>query len=206
MSTRRFGERIARNADAALLRGEGSFIDDIELPGALHAAFARSTVARAKLRSVDVSAAEALDGVVRVYTCENIGALDAPLPLLIPAPDLTHPKTQRPLARDDVFYVGQCIAMVVAVDRYVAEDAVRLIEIDYDPLPVEMDLEKAVMDDAPRVHPDVPNNVAGRFCVETGDTDAAFAAAEHVTRIRSGSSAAPPRRWNAAPSRPAGRP
>ncbi|MDD9993862.1 MAG: xanthine dehydrogenase family protein molybdopterin-binding subunit, partial [Rhodospirillales bacterium] len=127
MSTRQFGEPIARNADAALLCGEGSFIDDIDLPGALHAAFARSMFARAKIRAIDTSAAESLDGVVKVYTCDNIGALDAPLPLLIPAPDLTHPKTQRPLARDDVFYVGQCIAMVVAVDRYVAEDAVRLI-------------------------------------------------------------------------------
>ena len=184
MSTRQFGEPIARNADAALLRGEGSFIDDIDLPGALHAAFARSMVARAKIRAIDISAAEALDGVVKVYTCDNIGALDAPLPLLIPAPDLTHPKTQRPLARDDVFYVGQCIAMVVAVDRYVAEDAVRLIDIDYDPLPVEMDLEKAVEDGAPLIHPDVPNNTAGSFRVETGDTDAAFAEAEHITRVK----------------------
>ena len=65
MSTRQFGEPIARNADAALLRGEGSFIDDIDLPGALHAAFARSVVARAKIRSIDISAAEALDGVVK---------------------------------------------------------------------------------------------------------------------------------------------
>ena len=184
MSTRQFGEPIERNADPALLRGEGSFIDDIDLPGALHVAFARSTVARARILSADTSAAEALDGVVKVYTCDSIGALDAPLPLLIPNPDLTHPRTQRPLARDDVFYAGQCIAMVVAVDRYVAEDAVRLVDVDYDPLPVEMDLEKAVEDDAPTVHPDVPNNVAGKFRVETGDPDAAFAEAEHITRIR----------------------
>ena len=184
MSTRQFGEPIERNADPALLRGEGSFIDDIDLPGALHVAFVRSTVARAKILSVDTFAAETLDGVVRVYTCDSIGALDAPLPLLIPNPDLTHPRTQRPLARDEVFYVGQCIVMVVAVDRYVAEDAVRLIDIDYDPLPVEMDLERAVEDDAPRVHPDVPNNTAGRFRVETGDADAAFAEAEHITRVK----------------------
>ena len=96
MSTMQFGERIARNADPALLRGEGSFIDDIDLPGALHGAFVRSAVARAKIRSVDTGAAEALDGVVTVYTCDNIGDLDVELPLLIPHPDLTHPKTQRP--------------------------------------------------------------------------------------------------------------
>ncbi len=184
MSTMQFGERIARNADPALLRGEGSFIDDIDLPGALHGAFVRSAVARAKIRSVDTGAAEALDGVVTVYTCDNIGDLDVELPLLIPHPDLTHPKTQRPLARGDVHYVGQCIAMVIAVDRYVAEDAARLIEVDYEPLPVEMDIEKAVEPGAPLVHPDVPNNVAGNFLVETGDTDDAFAKAGHITRIK----------------------
>ena len=65
------------------------------------------------------------------------------MPLLIPHPSMKHPHTQRPLARGDVYYVGQCVAMVVAVDRYVAEDAAALIEVDYDPLDVEMDLEKA---------------------------------------------------------------
>ena len=184
MSTMQFGERIARNADPALLRGEGSFIDDIDLPGALHAAFVRSTVARARIGAIDTAAAEALDGVVAVYTCDDIGDLDVELPLLIPHPDLTHPRTQRPLARGDVYYVGQCIAMVVAVDRYVAEDAARLVEVDYEPLPVEMDIEKAARPGAPLVHADVPENVAGRFLVETGDTDDAFARAEHVTRLK----------------------
>ncbi len=184
MSTMQFGERILRNADPVLLRGEGSFIDDIDLPGALHAAFVRSSAARARIRSVDTRAAAALDGVAAVYTCDDIGDLDVELPLLIPHPDLTRPKTQRPLARGDVYYVGQCIAMVVAVDRYVAEDAARLVEVVYDPLPVEMDLEKAVSDDAPCVHPDVPNNVAGDFLVETGDPDRAFAEADHVVRIK----------------------
>ena len=184
MSTMQFGERIARNADPALLRGEGSFIDDIDLPGALHAAFVRSAVARARIGAVDTAAAEALDGVVAVYTCDDIGDLDVELPLLIPHPDLTHPRTQRPLARGDVYYVGQCIAMVVAVDRYVAEDAARLVEVDYEPLPVEMDIEKAARPGSPLVHADVPENVAGRFLVETGDTDDAFARAEHVTRLK----------------------
>ena len=184
MSTMQFGERIERNADPTLLRGEGSFIDDIDLPGALHGAFARSTLARAKIKSVDTRAAEALEGVVTVYTCDNIGDLDVELPLLIPHPDLTHPKTQRPLARDDVYYVGQCIAMVIAVDRYIAEDAVRLINIDYEALPVEMDIEKAGKPGAPLVHPDVPNNVAGNFLVETGDADDAFAKAEHITKLK----------------------
>ncbi|MDE0384685.1 MAG: aerobic carbon-monoxide dehydrogenase large subunit [Defluviicoccus sp.] len=195
MSTRQFGEPVQRNADPALLKGEGAFIDDISLPGALHAAFVRSQHARARIRSIDMSEAEALPDVVAVYTADEIGALDVELPMLIPHPCITSGgKTQRPLARDDVFYAGQCIAMVVAVDRYTAEDACAAIEVEYEPLPVELDLEKAIADGAPLVHDDIPNNVAAHFIQGSGDADAAFAAAEHTTTVRVGaerSSAAP---------------
>ena len=104
------------------------------------------------------------------------------MPLLIPHPSMKNPKTQRPLAREEVFYVGQTIAMVVAVDRYTAEDAAALIEVEFEPLPVEMDLERALQDGAPLVHPDVPNNLAAHFIQTSGDPDAAFARAEHITR------------------------
>ena len=185
MSTRQFGEPVQRNADPMLLKGEGQFIDDISLPGALHAAFVRSAHARARIRSIDTAAAKALPDVVAVYTADDLGALDVDLPMLIPHPCITGGgKTQRPLARDDVFYVGQCIAMVVAVDRYTAEDACGLIGVDYEPLPVELDLEKAVRDDAPLVHGDIPNNVAAHFIQECGNADEAFAKAEHVTTVR----------------------
>ena len=185
MSTRQFGEPVQRNADPALLKGEGAFIDDISLPGALHAAFVRSEHARARIRSIDISAAESLPDVVAVYTADTIGALDVELPMLIPHPCITSGgKTQRPLARDDVFYAGQCIAMVVAVDRYAAEDACSVVEVAYEPLPVELDLEKAIADGAPLVHDDIPNNVAAHFVQESGDADAAFAAAEHTTTVR----------------------
>ena len=185
MSTRQFGEPVQRNADPALLKGEGAFIDDISLPGALHAAFVRSEHARARIRSIDISAAESLPDVVAVYTADTIGALDVELPMLIPHPCIASGgKTQRPLARDDVFYAGQCIAMVVAVDRYTAEDACSVIAVEYDPLPVELDLEKAIADGAPPVHDDIPNNVAAHFVQESGDADAAFAAAEHTTTVR----------------------
>ncbi len=185
MSTRQFGEPVQRNADPALLKGEGAFIDDISLPGALHAAFVRSEHARARIRSIDISAAESLPDVVAVYTADTIGALDVELPMLIPHPCIASGgKTQRPLARDDVFYAGQCIAMVVAVDRYAAEDACSVIAVEYEPLPVELDLEKAVADGAPLVHDDIPNNVAAHFVQESGDADAAFAAAEHTTTVR----------------------
>lgn len=183
MSTRMFGARIERNVDPKLLRGEGAFVDDIPLPDALHVAFLRSPHARARIDAIDTTAAKAHPGVVAVYTSDDIGALDVEMPLLIPHPSMTNPQTQRPLARGDVHYVGQTVAMVVAVDRYVAEDAAALIEVDYAPLPVEMDLVKALRDGAPLVHATVPNNLAAHFVQTSGDPDGAFAAAEHVTKI-----------------------
>ena len=185
MSTRSFGKRIPRTNDPRLLRGEGSFVDDIHLDNLLHAAFLRSPYARAKILSIDAGEARAHSGVAAVYTCDDIGDLDRTMPLLIPHPSITDGgRTQRPLARDDVYYVGQAVAMVVAVDRYIAEDALRLIEVDYEPCDVEMDLEKAVEDGAPLVHPDIPNNVAAHNVEQCGDVDKAFAEAEHVTTVK----------------------
>ncbi|WP_072395190.1 aerobic carbon-monoxide dehydrogenase large subunit [Hyphomicrobium sp. CS1GBMeth3] len=184
MSTRAFGSRIKRNIDPKLLRGEGAFVDDIPLTNPLHAAFVRSPFARAKILSIDVTAARAHPGVAAVYTADNSGPLDCELPQLIPHPSMTDPRTQRPLARGDVYYVGQPVAMIVAVDRYAAEDAAALIDIDYEPLPVELDLERAVLDDAPLVHATHPKNIAAEFRQICGDPDTAIAQAEHVTRIR----------------------
>lgn len=183
MSTRQFGAPIKRIGDPRLLRGEGRYTDDIPLDGALHAAFVRSPFARARITGMDMSMAEEMPGVVAVYTCDTIEHLDQRLPLLIPHSCMTDPQTQRPLARDDVYYVGQPVAMVVAVDRYVAEDAALLAFVDYEPLEVEMDLEKAVMDGAPLVHASHPNNVAADFAQVSGDPAAAMAKADHVTRI-----------------------
>ena len=114
MSTRTFGTRIKRNIDPKFLRGEGSYVDDINLPGALHVAFVRSPYARAKINHIDIQDAIKKDGVMAVYTCDNIGELDIELPLLIPHDCMKDARTQRPLARDDVFYVGQAVAMIVA--------------------------------------------------------------------------------------------
>ena len=127
MSTRTFGTRVKRNADPKFLKGEGSFTDDIPLEGVLHTAFVRSPFARAKIKSIDISEAEKFPGVIDVYTCDNIGELDIELPLLIPHESMKDGRTQRPLARDDVYYVGQTVVMVVAVDRYTAEDACLLV-------------------------------------------------------------------------------
>ena len=184
MSTRQFGARVQRNIDARFLKGEGAFTDDIDLPGVLHAAFVRSPFARARILSTDTSAAKDMEGVVAVYTCDDIGHLDMEMPLLIPHPSMKDARTQRVLARDDVYYAGQAVAMVVAVDRYVAEDAAMMVDVEYEPLDVEVDIEEAIRDDAPLVHATHPNNIAADFTQVCGSPEAAFAEAEHVTRIR----------------------
>ena len=184
MSTRQFGQGIKRNIDPQLLRGEGAFVDDIPLVNPLHVAFVRSPYARARIKSIDVAAAAAHPGVAAIYTSDNIGDLDREMPLLIPHSSMKDARTQRPLARGDVYYVGQTVAMVVAVDRYTAEDAAALVEIDYEPRNVEIDLEMSIADSAPLVHDTHPNNIAAHFIQVSGKPDAAFPLAEHVTRIR----------------------
>jgi aerobic carbon-monoxide dehydrogenase large subunit len=183
MSTRSFGASIPRNIDDRLLTGRGRYTDDIELPGALHAAFVRSSFARARITAIDTSAACELPGVVAVYTWKDIGHLDQELPLLHPHPSLIGARTQRPLARDEVYHVGQTVAMVIAESRYLAEDALRLVDVDYEPLDVTIELEAASRPGAALVHEDVPDNVAAHFVQHSGDAAGAFARADHVTRI-----------------------
>jgi carbon-monoxide dehydrogenase large subunit len=184
MTTRLIGARIPRNEDPRLLRGLGSFVDDIEPRGVLHAAGLRSPYGHARVRALDVTRARALPGVHLVLTAADLGELNQPSPLLIPHPGLTHPRTQRPLAIDEVRYTGELVAFVVADDRYVAEDAVGLIDVEYDPLPVVGDLEAAGQPGAPLVHADVPGNHAARVVQRVGDPDAAFGKAVHVFRER----------------------
>jgi aerobic carbon-monoxide dehydrogenase large subunit len=184
LPTRVFGQPVRRNEDERFVRGQGSFLDDIDVPTQLHAAFLRSPLAHARILSLDVSRARAHPGVVAVYTHGDLGPLDRELPLLIPHPSMTHPKTQYPLARDEVYYAGQTLAMVVAESRYVAEDALELIDAEFEDLPVAVDLEEAAQADAPLVHADVPENVAAHFVQVVGDPDTVFAQAEMTFRDR----------------------
>src|SRR5512145_937409 len=133
MTTRTIGARIPRNEDPRLLQGRGSFVDDIRLAGVLHAAVLRSPHARARLVSIDPAQARALPGVALVLTAADLGECDQPTPLLIPHPALTHPRTPRPLAGDEVRYVGEPIALVVAESRYLAEDALDAIAVRWEP-------------------------------------------------------------------------
>ncbi len=182
MATRWFGASIPRNEDPRLLRGKGSYVDDIDLPEQLHAAVLRSTHARALILSIDASAARELPGVHLVLTASDLGEVLEPSPLLVPHDALTQPRTQLPLALNEVRYVGEAVAFVVADDRYIAEDALDLIDIEYEPLSVIHTMEIAVAEDAPLVHHDVPDNVAAHLIQKVGDPDAIFTNAPHVLR------------------------
>src|SRR5436190_3536786 len=148
MATRYLGAPIKRNEDRRLLTGNALFVDDVELPDLLHAAFLRSQVAHARIRAIDVSAARARKGVIAVYTADDLGAYWQPGPLLVPPPPVAgmvfHQRCQVPLARGKVRHQGEPVAVVVAASRYLAEDAVERIVVDWEPLPAVVDLEAAL--------------------------------------------------------------
>lgn len=185
MGMKHFGARTQRLEDPRLLTGRGRFVDDLHLPGMLHAAFLRSPFAHARIRGLDTSAALALPGVVAVHTWRD---LPEPLPrqrlpLPVPSPAIRHPRTQYPLAVDEVAYVGETVAVVLAETRHLAEDAAAMIEVDYDPLPVSADCRGALVADAPKAHSDLPDNLGAQFVAAYGEVGAAFAAARHVARV-----------------------
>ena len=172
MTTRWFGARVQRLEDERLLRGQGRYTDDLD-GGALHGCFVRSPYAHARIRSIDVTAARGAPGVSAVYTAADLPFGELDLPLLIPHPALTHGRTQRCLASEIVRYAGEAVAFVVAENRYLAEDAAELVEVDYDPLPVVITPERALAAEH-LVHEDVPGNVAAELTQEHGEVDAAL--------------------------------
>jgi carbon-monoxide dehydrogenase large subunit len=177
VTTRWFGARVQRLEDDRLLRGNGRFTDDID-DGALESVLVRSPFAHARIKSIDVSAARALAGVVAVYVAADLPFGDMDLPLLIPHPNLTQGRTQRCLASEVVRYVGEAVAFVVAENRYIAEDAADMVEVDYEPLPVVITPEAAARAEH-LVHDDVPGNVAAEMLQEAGDLRKALDAAPH---------------------------
>ncbi|MBX6749565.1 MAG: xanthine dehydrogenase family protein [Micromonosporaceae bacterium] len=171
-----FGAPILRKEDRRLAAGEGRYLDDLGHE-ALAAAFLRSPHAHARIVDIDIDAALDVEGVVAIYTYEDLdGRVAEPLPLLIPHPALHAPRTAYPLAKDVVRHVGEPVAMVVATDRYTAEDAVSLIRVEWEPLPAVIGIDAAVAAEH-AVHPDVPDNVAAHLVQEVGDAQAAIAAA-----------------------------
>lgn len=189
MTTTWLGAPVTRVEDPRLLRGQGRYLDDLG-HDALVASFVRSPHAHARVVDVDVSGALDVAGVVAVYTYDDLAedaaasgsAVDRRLPLLIPHPALHAPRTGYPLAREEVNHVGEAVVMVVARDRYVAEDACGRIVVTYEALPPVVGIT-AARDALHAVHEDVPDNVAAHLVQEVGDVDAALASAAHTLTL-----------------------
>ncbi len=177
------GSRVARVEDARLLTGEGTFVDDISRPGMLHACFVRSPVARARIAAIDVSEARAVAGVHAVFLAADLNPGAGEQWHTSIGPDA--PETPRPpLAEDEVRYVGDPVALVVAESRYVAEDAAELVVVDYDDLTPVVDYAAAEGADAV-VHEHLPTNVIGKMSGPPAEkVEAAFASAAHVVAER----------------------
>jgi carbon-monoxide dehydrogenase large subunit len=189
MATRYFGAPIKRNEDPRLLTGQALFVDDVELPGMLHAAFLRSTYAHARIKRIDVSQALARKGVVAVYTAADLGDYWKPGPLLVPPPPVEgrvfNERTQVPLAKDKVRFMGEPIAVVIAESRYLAEDALGDIVVDFDSLPAVVGLEQALAPGSALVHEDVGSNIGAHVIQRKGgDYAEARAKADLVVKRR----------------------
>ncbi len=177
-----FGSSAKRVEDPVLLRGEGKFTDDIHLPGLLTAAMLRSPYAHARIKSIDTTTALELDGVHLILKNSDL-ALEyttTELPLMVPNPLITKPVTPHMLAKDYVRYVGEPVALIVAEDRYIAEDALERVMVDYEPLPVASDFREAVERNAATAHHGLEDNICAEFVQSFGAVDEVFANAPHI--------------------------
>ena len=185
MTTRIFSSGIRRREDPRLISGRATYTDDITLPGAVYAAILRSPHAHARIRRVNTSRAARAEGVVAVYTGADLEGVIGPIPCawMIPNSDIkgvAHPA----IARDVVRYVGDAVAVVVAESRHQAQDALELIEVDYEPLTPVIDPQQALQEGAPQLHGDAPNNQAFHWVAAGGDVEEAFRNPEVVVRER----------------------
>ncbi|WP_299558206.1 xanthine dehydrogenase family protein molybdopterin-binding subunit [uncultured Mycolicibacterium sp.] len=184
VAARYTGTRVQRVEDVRLLTGRGTFVDDIIRPGMLHACFVRSPFARARINGIDVSAALAVPGVRAVFTAADLNPEVREAWHAVAGKDV--PDTPRPpLAEGEVKFVGDPVALLVADSRYIAEDAVELVDVDYEPLPAIADFTKAVGHEVV-VHEQYPDNVAGGLSGAPPDEEtfanAAHVVAEHIVQ------------------------
>ncbi len=179
------GQSVKRFEDHRLLTGQSAYVDDLKLPGMLHALVLRSPHAHATIRSIDTAAASSLTGVVLVVTAPDLAeeVRNVPTRGNTDADELKPPE-HPVLAGDKVCYVGQPVAIVVAEDQYVARDALELIQVDYEPLPSLVDPLEALAADAPIVHQEIGTNLALQTVNAGGDLEEAFALADHIVRQR----------------------
>ena len=179
------GAPILRREDARLLTGRGSFVDDLDMPGVLHAAMVRSPYAHARILSIRTDAARAYPGVFAVITTEDIADIQKPWPARMPSPvpgtSIRH-GTRHTLPPDKVRHAAEAVAVVVAQTRAIAEDARDLVEVEYEPLPVVASAAAALEPDAPLVYDELGDNIAAHIVQRVGDPERAFAEADHTLK------------------------
>ncbi|HEX6295295.1 MAG TPA: xanthine dehydrogenase family protein molybdopterin-binding subunit [Burkholderiales bacterium] len=165
---RHIGTPLPRKEDLRFLTGHGRYVDDIEIPGALHACFVRSPHPHARILSIGMEAAKESAGVIAIYTGKDLAQWTTPLRMAPPIEGL-HPVEMTALPIDKVRFHGDPVACVVATSRYLAEDAAELVEVDYEPLPAVANLEQALLENAPKVDESLPSNVVSVQKFSTGD-------------------------------------
>jgi len=175
------GQRVKRTEDPRLIKGLAHYVDDVRLPDTLHVAFVRSVYAHARINGIDIGEALKAPGVVAIYTGKDVAKI-GPVPCASALPGLKVPD-YRVLAQDKVYFVGQPIAAVVARDAYAARDAVDLVMVDYEDLPVVVDVEAAAKGGT-IIHESFGDNVAYKLTAGEGDIDAALAGSDHVLKQR----------------------
>jgi carbon-monoxide dehydrogenase large subunit len=181
--TKYFGRSVRRREDRRLLLGRGRFVADLRLPGQLEMMVVRSIHAHARIRSIDVSRAATLPGVVAVLTYADIAGQVRKMPAFDTLPD-SKPAFQSVLADGKVRYVGEPVVVIVARDRYLAEDAADLVQIDYEVLPPLIEIEAALAEGAPLLYEEFGTNLVHQYRQQVGDPDAAFASAYRIYRER----------------------
>jgi len=166
------GKARLRKEDARLITGQTNWTDNITLPGMLYMAFVRSPYAHARITSVDVSAAKQVPGVIAAFSGADFADEQGSLPCAWPVTEDIVIPDHPPMAVEEVRYVGEAVAVVVARDRYTAADAIEAVEVDYEPLPPVLDMPAALEDGSPKVHE--AGNKCYDFVMPNGDLDAAF--------------------------------
>ncbi len=182
MAEKTIGKPIKRTEDPRLIQGLAHYVDDIRLPDTLHAMFLRSIYAHARIRSIDTSAAAKVPGVVAVYTGKDTQKI-GPVPCAAALPDLKVPD-HRVLAINKVYFVGHPVAVVVAETKAAARDALDLIEVDYEELPVALNEEQAADAKSPVIHEQFGTNIAYKLTAGEGDIEAALKSADKVVKQR----------------------
>ena len=186
--SRQIGARVKRKEDPRLVTGSSTYVDDLRPARTVHMAILRSVYAHARIARVEIDAALAHPGVIAAYSGEQFRALCGPLPAregeAMPGMSGFTPPLVWPMAADRVRFVGEPVAVIVAADRYIARDALDLIDVTYDPLPAVADTDAALASGAPQLYDEAPGNVAFTWRHAQGDAAAAFAAADVVVEQR----------------------